>query len=332
MMNEQYITLYSNCIPVKGQSKSAIYDLQRSRVIDVPNDLYDFTQFFDTHNISELYNLGGAENYEAVYEYIQFLIDEEVAFLVDKDQQKLFPKLDIIWDYASEITNMILEISEVTFPILNKIFNAVISLGCEHLYIRVEEEESIEVIQTVLHLLEASPIYSIVFEVRLGDNQDIKSFEALIDNNKRVDTLFLLTNEIKKTNSKKIMISKSEDFIFRKECFFRVNIPLFTEAQKHNVYFNRKLYIDNEGVIKNAPETKEAFGKITETSDEELYDIIKSPPFQKYWRINKDVITECKTCEYRYMCIDNRLPVLRENGAYSFETKCKIKVAHTIEG
>ncbi|QKX04218.1 grasp-with-spasm system SPASM domain peptide maturase [Aquimarina sp. TRL1] len=330
-MNEQHIILYANCIPVKGQSKSAIYDLQRNKIIDIPNDLYDFTHFFDTHNVSELYELGGAENYETVHEYIQFLIEEEVAFLVDKGQQKLFPTLDMIWDYPSQITNMILEISDLTFPVLNKIVEGIISLGCEHLYIRIRMEDPIEVLRTILHLLETAPVYSIVFEVELGVHQKIKNYETLIDNNNRVDTLFLLTNEIKKTNSKKIIFSTPKDFITRKERFFRVNISLFTEAQGHNVYFNRKLYIDQEGTIKNAPETKETFGKITDVSNDELYDIIKSPSFQKYWEINKDLITECKTCEYRYMCIDNRLPVLRENRTYSFETECKIKAVHTIE-
>ena len=70
---------------------------------------------------------------------------------------------------------------------------------------------------------------------------------------------------------------------------------------------------------------EESFGNINTISYNELVEIIQSSQFQKYWKIHKDIITECKNCEYRYMCIDDRLPLLDKSGEYRFEIKCEIK-------
>lgn len=325
MNNKQYISLYANCIPVKGEIKSMIYDLQRKKSIDIPNDLYDFVHFFETHSLSELYDLNHVENHKVINEYIQFLIDEELAFITDEGERELFPKLNMSWDYPSQISNVILEISEVTFPILNKIIEFVIALGCEHMYLKIKMENSLVVIQNILDLLNTTPIYSIVLEAQLGIHEEISNYELVISDNKRVDTLFLITQEKQITSSKKIAVSITEDFISRKEYFFSINIPFFTEAQKHNVYFNRKLYINHEGIIKNAPETNDTFGNIQEISLDNLKHVVNSSQFQKYWKINKDSIKECQNCEYRYMCTDNRLPLIDTNGNYYFKTKCEIK-------
>lgn len=40
----------------------------------------------------------------------------------------------------------------------------------------------------------------------------------------------------------------------------------------------------------------------------ELKGIVKSLGFQELWKIRKDDIEICKVCEFRYMCIDGRIP------------------------
>ena len=105
--------------------------------------------------------------------------------------------------------------------------------------------------------------------------------------------------------------------------FFNVNITLFTESQKHNTYFNRKLFIGANGEIKNALLTDEVFGNINElNSDAKISKIIESKEFQKYWYIHKGLIDVCKKCEFRHMCVDNRVPKKRNEKEWFMETEC----------
>jgi radical SAM protein with 4Fe4S-binding SPASM domain len=102
-----------------------------------------------------------------------------------------------------------------------------------------------------------------------------------------------------------------------------VNITLFTESQAHHTYFNRKLYIGPNGEIKNAPECPETFGYIQDLeSPEELKAIVQTPEFQKYWFVHKEITDVCKDCEFRHMCVDNRLPHQRAENEWFHQTEC----------
>jgi len=101
---------------------------------------------------------------------------------------------------------------------------------------------------------------------------------------------------------------------------FVVNIPFFTESQKHHTYFNRKLFISSRGSIKNAPECEEIIGNIN--SKEELIKLIELEANQKYWHVTKDMSDVCKHCEFRYMCMDNRIPYQRKNGEWYHKEEC----------
>jgi hypothetical protein len=44
--------------------------------------------------------------------------------------------------------------------------------------------------------------------------------------------------------------------------------------------------------------------------------------YSDLWHANKDSIEVCNVCEYRYMCIDKRVPVKRNNDSWYFEEEC----------
>ena len=72
----------------------------------------------------------------------------------------------------------------------------------------------------------------------------------------------------------------------------------------------------NIGSITNSVFNDNSFGNIVDNS---LKSIIEMERFKEYWSITKDKIDVCNQCEYRNMCIDNRVPVKRDNGSYYFE-------------
>ncbi|WGH74747.1 hypothetical protein P8625_11720 [Tenacibaculum tangerinum] len=324
--SDKYARMFSNCIPVLGRNKSAIYDLQRKQMFTIPNDLYKFIQLFEEHTISEIVELCGKDNKEVVEEYFQFLIAKELIFFLAKDELELFPKLSMKWTSPGKISNAIIEISEITYPFFEKIVTYLTTLGCEYLYIKIRTAESYIVIKDIIEKLTTSSIFSVVFETKFNKNEKIVDYEHLVTENKRIETIFLLSDEELETSSSKILITSPEKFVDKKDCFFTVNLTLFTESQKYNTYFNKKIFINRSGDILNAPETEEVFENITSTSYENLEMIIDSEQFQKYWSIHKDIIDECKDCELRYMCVDNRVPRKSKEGSYFFTTECELRV------
>src|SRR5690554_2550844 len=74
---------------------------------------------------------------------------------------------------------------------------------------------------------------------------------------------------------------------------------------------------------KNAPECEESFGYIQDIdSPDQLKDITQSPEFQKYWFVHKEILDVCKDCEFRHMCVDNRLPHKREENEWYHKIEC----------
>lgn len=107
-------------------------------------------------------------------------------------------------------------------------------------------------------------------------------------------------------------ISSTNDFI--------VNQNAFIESLNYNLFFNRKVYIDNHGNVKHYFNDKKIYGNITQN---DLKDIILTDSFQELWKVVKDKIEGCKDCEFRYICPDNRIPILITPNVYSHETLCK---------
>lgn len=74
--------------------------------------------------------------------------------------------------------------------------------------------------------------------------------------------------------------------------------------------------------MKNAPGCQNSFGNINSLTSVEIIEIVDSADFQKYWRIHKGLIDVCKHCEYRHMCVDNRVPVKRNEKQWYMTTEC----------
>lgn len=64
---------------------------------------------------------------------------------------------------------------------------------------------------------------------------------------------------------------------FKKDRDEFICIPwLYNESIRHNTYFYKKLYIDAEGQIKNAPECSNSLGRIAELSADAMLVLIRS--------------------------------------------------------
>jgi radical SAM protein with 4Fe4S-binding SPASM domain len=54
----------------------------------------------------------------------------------------------------------------------------------------------------------------------------------------------------------------------------------------------------------------------------ELKQLSTDKEFTKLWNIKKDDTKVCKDCEYRYMCVDDRIPIKISETEYKYSTEC----------
>ena len=321
-----YLVLFANCIPVKGASNSVIYDLQRNAYEHIPNDLYDFLMEIPKHSLQKLIDLYGEENQEIIEEYIHFICTNEFGFITKTPE--LFPPLEQQWYSPAHITNAIIEITPTTFPYLQKIIDSLEHLGCEHVLLKLDSSLQFHHLATTLATFENTIVGNIQVFAYHDCCVDIETYRQEIETNQQIDACFLQSSTLQiaplADQTEKLKICRSLKGKTAKYQVFSINNTHFAEAQYHHTYFNRKLYIGKEGELKNAPECVDIFGSIQQIpSSKTIIDIVETAGFRKFWYIKKDNCKVCQDCPYRYMCLDNRLPIQQVDGQYDFEQACE---------
>lgn len=318
--------LYTDIIPVNGYCRSAFYDFGKEKKWIVPNSL---VKLIAKNNV-----LKKEIQDEQFTEYFNFLLEQKLIFKIPKLLNKLFPKINPKYFTYSFVNHLIIEINQESNwqKILIQISLIEKSLYCYHLIIIFDGDLSLYS-EKLLQFLGNNELENFV---SIGIKATVKEgiiIENLVSKNNRINNFFLVDELTEKTyfdrTFKNTFIYKVPSKIDKmyntiSADLFAINLTLFSESQEYNAYFNKKLYIEANGNIKNSPESEESFGNINEiNSKEELLQIISDPKFKKYWRIPKSIIDVCKSCEFRHMCVDNRLPVKRNENEWFHLKECQ---------
>ncbi len=331
--NNKHIKLYSNCIPVKGKSRSVVCDLQRRRFEFIPNELYDFLQEYNGAAIDEIRNDYDEDSQVIINEYLNFLQEKNYLLVCDEEEVEWFPKFEMTWHSSSLIENAIIDVDAESEHDYKNIIDQLGDLGCcavvYRFFARVEQQE----LDYLLSLTARSCIEAIQIIMPYQLEVDIVDFEKIVDKYPRVNSLLFHSvpeekegelEELNEHTDKKIgftlqKINSSTHCGFISPAYFRVNLKTFTESQSFNNCLNKKISVDVDGNIKNCPALPDSYGNIKTVSFEEALQI---EGFKKMWTINKDQIEVCKTCEFRYICSDCRAFTEDNNTPFSKPIKC----------
>jgi SPASM domain peptide maturase of grasp-with-spasm system len=318
----KYLKIFEDCRFVRGHKRSIIYDLGNEKYHFIPNILCEIANKFDGKSIDELYNYYGIYNSKYIDEYLTYLTTNYFAIICNKKQCEIFQQLNLVWNNPSKVTNAIIEIND-KFD-FSSIFNQLENLGCYHIQLRAANIIDPEVISNILSKTKNSAIKTIELVLKHHDN--IESYKTLIDKCYRLNSIVFHSSpqdiKYKETIHFALIrknLNSAKDYIVIDPAFFNVNMPLFTESLEYNSYLNRKISIDYSGNLKNCTNAKQIFGNI---KHDEISKVIDNKSFTKYWRISKDKIQVCKDCEYRYMCIDARIPHRNMGHDWFFDTEC----------
>ena len=327
MINEnKYFRLFECCIPVKGYRRSIITDIQRKSVKFVPNDLVDIIQKNKNKTIKEITAELDADNKEAFLEYIDFLLNHELAFLLDKEELSFFPKMSKEWDCPNHISNTIVYLDQSPIFDLQGFIIQLDDLLCGHIFLMISYDIHFVELQKMINSISDSSIESIYIALNFNPTLTSDNILELIRQFERIVSMEIYNmtdnpykNRVVPITTYSSKLNNMQDCGVIHTNYFALNLLMFTESQNHNTCLNRKLCIDAEGNIKNCISMNRNFGNIKNTT---LKETIEKKGFKDLWFITKDQIDVCKDCEFRYMCTDCRCFIKDPENIYSQPAKC----------
>ncbi|WP_294278445.1 grasp-with-spasm system SPASM domain peptide maturase [uncultured Chryseobacterium sp.] len=313
-MNNNYFKVFSNCIVTKGYTQSLISDLQREKSDFIPNSLADIIERLNKkESLISIYQDYGKENKLILDEYLDFLFQEEYGFYCSSEEFDMFINLDLEYQSAERISNIIIELKKNELSSLQTIISQVEKLGCKFVALVCYEDLVLKDFDDIKLLFDDTTIQSV---------EIITSYSSYISENiishisqkfERLTSLFLFNAPAKMNMRSRI---KYCSVIFSQKKYtnfsfcggitfnnFQTNLPKVLEAKNHNSCLNKKIAIDVNGNIKNCPAMPQSFGHIKEIT---LERALMHQDFKQYWNITKDSISICKDCEFRYICTDCR--------------------------
>ena len=322
--------LNPSALLAKGVSRSIICDVERKKYFLTPNSLYTILTDVEANTISEVlvkYSSNNAETYKIIEEYFDFLIEKDLIFFSEFIEN--YGKIQMGWDFPAIISNAIFDFDTNNLSLLSEIVPQLDALGCRFIQLRFMNNIDLEDLEKVIICFSNSIVENIDICFQFEDNL-FSQIENFLIKYPRVNSITVYEypchqgfNSLNTQGRGKLFTYP--DKITNKSCgivkpfYFTSNISHFTEAQKHNTCFNRKISIDTEGYIRNCPSMKEHYGNIKDTT---LQQALEHPDFKKYWFINKDQISVCKDCEFRYICTDCRAYIEDPKDILSKPLKC----------
>src|SRR5262249_17191549 len=133
-LQDKYINLYADCIPVSSACKAAIYDLTRQEIVRFPSVYLNILQQAQQQTIgSVLSTVEDEGSKQSIIAFFNFLVDNE--FINFSFDAKKFSNIGEMWDKSCIIQNAIIDINKKPHD-YERLFQYLDILGCEIVEIR----------------------------------------------------------------------------------------------------------------------------------------------------------------------------------------------------
>jgi SPASM domain peptide maturase of grasp-with-spasm system len=315
-----YIRFYECCRPVKGIKRAAIYDLQRAQIVFAPNELIDFIYINEDKTVETILE----ENHfqvDLLKKQLLYLEENELVFFPTNPGN--FPKIKEIIDKPNLLEFIYLNIDTINDQKLD-FLDTIDQTGANNLVLISSKSIKKIGLEKVLSRLVTSKIKCINIIGKYHKN-DFEEIKEILDFNSRIRRCVFFDCNDKIDDFEHIKFSKK----VLKELFnngiisninFTINLESFLESKTFNLFYNQKIFIGDEGNILKYFDDKNTIGNVYK---DDLIQIIKEDKSLKaFWETSKDQIEECKNCEFRYICPDNRIPLKTESKKIVHESGC----------
>ncbi len=329
---QSYFALHACCIPVKGMTRSIMYDLNRKDYQYIPNAMTDLLHANKHRTIAELLNDVGEADKETAVEYFEFLLEHEFIFLCPRNDLNRFPPISHRFETPSLITNAVVDLSLASAYDPESVFIQLAELGCRDIQIRTFDACELLFYSRLLDSAQEKGFKSI--ELLACYHPSLLPDKLIRFVNQYKFTAFILVHgapfkrriqdavyEMHLIQFEPVQLEHGKAYRQTDCSYFSISPKILAEAMNHHLYFNRKVAIDHLGFVKNAESCTGHFGNVTTHL---LKEIVEQTDFQRIWSARKDDTRVCKDCEYRYMCVDNR-PIFwdEHNACWAHHEPCR---------
>ncbi|RBL89291.1 grasp-with-spasm system SPASM domain peptide maturase [Chitinophaga flava] len=322
MDSKKWFRLFASCQIVPGKYSSAVYDLDRSAIYELPNHLLEVLQQTETVPVDDMEAVFGHEQASQIHTFLDKFVDKEIAFYTTEPER--FPSIDFTWEMPRFITNAVIETDGTHAFDYHQLLYQLDQLLCQALQLRVLHVPSKEELTTMLlDNIAAAQLNYIELLLPFDETISLQDLQAIMDQQPRLRRIFIyaatadeiLLNESDRFGRKIISFQKDiriDPFEKIRPDRFSPNIISYPEALHHNIGLNRKVCINSKGEIKNYLSHTASFGNINNVR---LDTVIQQEIFQEKWFLSNDKIEICKDCKYRYACVSNS-DIREEAGKY----------------
>jgi SPASM domain peptide maturase of grasp-with-spasm system len=325
MIFKLFYKFHSNCVPVRGEKFTIIYDLLRESYIKIPNEIANLIINNQGNRLETIFSdYDNQSKYIIKKEILLFLRNQQLLITTKKKCLNVFPKLKFLYDSPNLLTNGVVFTDNLSVRLFSKL-ELLFDFQCYNFQIWINQKVGIKEIQRLIHFINESPILYTEICIKSVESIDLRSLSNIT--NKRI-VIFLLNNlKPIKNNINKGSIS----FIYKPAFYnflrptntinpsnFLVNYELFTESQKFNNFLNKKIFVLSNNDIKLHPNDKYDYGKL---SKKNVLSFLNNKRTTLYWSTSKSKLNKCKSCEYRFMCVDPGLP-FKKGERWHAEAEC----------
>lgn len=316
-MKDKHLKLYSTCKSVRGKKRGAFYILDENRVEIVPLSMIEVTELLKQYSIEECKKMVDSEN--VLEEYIDYLISKRIGFITD--QPSLFSEMDNYYETPSHIFLSCISIDENSSYDLVNFVKELDDLLCKHIELRLLHSSLyVEQLIEILEIFEGTTIRSIDLHINNCSSILLPKLMKVLKSYKKISYTVLYSMPYEKIETGIIFTTQHYNDIalspFNEKILY-INIRHYTESQRFNPFYNKKISIDQNGYLRNNLICKGDFGKYCPIKNS-ISETIKNKNFTKYWEICPDKIENIKDSELRY-AIFPTYEIEEINGKYYFK-------------
>ena len=326
MNNDHYLQLYACCKVTTGAARSLIADLQHMSYRLIPNALAQLIRTMNGKTVGTWLACGNEEEQGIIREYLQFLLDNDLAFLMEQPAD-LFPEMPDTWDTPFRIQQAVIDVTPETMPQMIAGIISGFDLYVPFVQVRLFNRRSQPFDPALLiDLLQVIPAKSLQLAFNLFPSFSAQQLTALCSMPNLNGIIIADAGEDRVAQMNDTGIVYISRFLSGNTCcgivdpaYFNVSAEHFMESWQYNSCLNRKAGIDTDGTIKNCPSMAQTFGNIHHTA---LSAVVEDAAFRKLWHLHKEQVSVCRDCEFRHVCTDCRAFLEDPHNLYSKPLKC----------
>jgi len=317
-MDNNVLHIFSNCFFTKGAKRSLIFDIQHYKTLFVPNSMVEFVKTYHHKTKAEIFADFETSNHETLNEYFDFILKNLIGAFLPQKSVKNFTELNLSYNSPYLFENVIVDIGQNSTQEVIEILQKLDQIKIPYIQIRFSDQINFE----ILKILENLSFISVEIVVKFGTFK-----ETDFKTDPKISNIFIYNapkEKVEEFHKKQFIYKTKSNFdccgLVTKQTFSTTPQHIYL-SQKYNSCLYKKLYISENGEIKNCPQGKN-FGNIFDLSSQEISNFLQEKEFVKFWNITKDKISICQDCEFRYVCTDCRYILQNKNNPFSKPANC----------